>query len=186
MHGHPGLPGFLKGLLLLALMGFALIFLSGPVLALFSVLFTIFVVVFSLLLPFLVIGLLVWLPIRFLFRGRQEAVRGFYRAGQGWCRASVVPLQSGVHVCRRAYEAGRSAGRKGHDLGRLLGGVIVEAVCGALVGVLMGAIASTQYRPAETPLALGALIGGSLGMVVGVSRLMRKSAVEQQTSESAS
>ena len=63
----------LRQILFLALLGVGVVFLSGPVIAVASVVLSLVLVFGLLVLAFAVIGFLVWAPVYFLFAGRQAA-----------------------------------------------------------------------------------------------------------------
>jgi hypothetical protein len=184
---HEGL-FLLRRLSFWALIGFAVIFLIGPALALISVLFSFALIVFSTLVPLALIGFMVWLPIQAVRRKRivtWDHVRG---TGRAFCRTAVVaPVRTGVRLGHGAMSCGRQMRTKCQAVAYLVRGILVEMICGALVGVLLGAIAGTQYERLALPISLGAGIGAALGLLVAASRLrsVQQSFLDQAPEEPA-
>jgi hypothetical protein len=134
------------------------------------------------ILPFALLGALVWLVWYGLNhaveRFRQPAVREKLRAdrvmpaiGQG---ARVVGreagrvFQAGLHRCREAVPVLRATtpaiGDKMRTFLRATARLLVEISCGALLG---GLLAWFAVDPAEQTVAIGALLGAAMGFVVG-------------------
>ena len=165
-----------------ALVGFAVIFLTGPVVAVLSFIISASLFVFFFLLPFAVLGLMVWLPIRLVFGKAQAARRDLWRTGQFVGRAAIaVPARTCGHLCSRA----RGAGERMRQLTSFIGTIFVETVSGALVGALLGSIAGFQTQAWHIAVPAGAVIGTGLGVIVGASRIRRPAeALSGQVSES--
>jgi hypothetical protein len=157
---------------LLAMVGFAVIFLSGPVIGLLSVIFSLVVSVFAILLPFALVGFLIWLPIRALTSGKHLA----------WREATTTTRSVCGGVFRRSYSACRyvTSGSAGgirnlwhriHFYPRAFGGLLLEVVSGAAVGAVLGGALGMRHDTYEASIPLGVLAGATLGFVIGASRL---------------
>jgi hypothetical protein len=184
----------LQKLVVLAVVGFVALLLIGPVLVLVATLFSIGITLFSMALPFLVIGLIVWIPIRLFSSGGSTAWRDIHNAGKAMGRVTLMPLRGGAWVGHGAEFVRKGARgslsgancvldgvRRGGtwawqrrsrlvEAADFLGGLFVEGTCGAMVGLLFGGIASWQLQAGETPVWLGAAVGALLGLVVAVTR----------------
>ena len=123
--------------------------------------------VFFFLLPFALIGLMVWLPIR-AFHGKGACVRqDLVNTGKFVGRAAfVMPARTCGQICSRA----RGLGDRIHNATCFIGSIFVETVSGALVGALLGAIAGSQTQAWHLSIPAGAVIGTGLGVIVGASR----------------
>jgi hypothetical protein len=185
-----GIAFLFRRLAWLALLGFGALFLSGPVLALLSLLLALTLSLFALMLPWVLLGLVFWVPFRALSRGSRAAWQDMRENTRGLCRKAVVlPVRTGVHVYSHVAQLGKRTGDRVYGASRFAGAVIVEALSGALVGALIGALFLTiggmAPHPQTLPMVLGAAIGGFLGVVVGVSRAgWTKESLANQASES--
>jgi hypothetical protein len=171
----------------LALIGFGVVILSGPLLAVLSVLVSFGLV----LLPFVGIGLLVWLPFHYLFRERRAVLQDIHNV-----RDNLAQARGG---------AGRAIGRAITFLprmaGRLIAGVLSLAwgalrlilsttrvlielsmvtLTGALIGVIAGVLTGHDLGVAiPTNAVAGGLIGAAAGLVMLI-RERRPIAVRQR------
>jgi hypothetical protein len=137
-----------------AVLGMAAVVLSGPILAIVGI-----------LLPFALIGALVWLAWWGLGRCRDLAL--VVRRRSGWARQPAEEvLQQGLLHCRQAGSAVRERGRwlgvKVATFTRAAKRTTVEVTCAALLGAL---VAWWAVGTSGTALALGALAGALLGLL---------------------
>ena len=170
--GYLGTPVRLfRKIVFFALLGFGLIFLSGPVIALFSFILSAALVFFFVLLPFMLLGLIVWLPLRALFGSRGHARRDLVETGKLVGKAAfVMPMRTCGHVYARARCARARMRERAHTVTSFLGSILLEMISGALVGALLGAIIGLQMDALQFSIPIGAFIGSSLGLLVGASR----------------
>jgi YMGG-like Gly-zipper len=162
----------LRKIVFFALLGFGVIFLSGPVIALFSFIISAALVILFVFLPFMLLGLIVWLPLRAIFGGRGRARRDLFETGRLVGKAAfVVPLRTCGHVYARARCARVRMHERVHTVTTFLGSILLEMVSGALVGALLGAIIGLQMNALQVSIPVGAVIGSALGLVVGASRV---------------
>lgn len=150
---------------LLALLGIATVFLSGPILAVASVVLSVALVICL----FALIGLLVWAPFYALYAGGDAAVHkvgqmgralglGLAHAGRASMRAVALPPRAAWWLARQTGRLGRAAGEVG-----LVG--LSGAGFGALIGLAM---AMTQHLDPGTVVPTNALVGGAIAALVGL------------------
>jgi hypothetical protein len=173
---------FFGKLFYFALIGFIVILLAAPVLAVLSVVLSMVLAILSfalaalvIVLPFAVLGFLVWAPLQAAFSGRPIEWRQLGRICKGI-------FNNVLGIPRRAWSmmtwSGRAAHEKVSGLSSHVGVVLFETFCGALVGFMLGITAANmpaqqQYGAMAGP-GLGALIGAVLGALVGTSRIRVK------------
>jgi hypothetical protein len=141
---------------LLTVVGFLAVFLIGPVLTLVGV-----------VLPFALVGFLVWLPFRLFVQRRQVNWSGLPRkAGQVAGSILSIPVRIIAFVASLAL-----------GILRLVGGVlgfalriILPTVAGAFLFALLGAIGGVSHQDAEFRIPAAALIGAAIGLLYGVFR----------------
>jgi hypothetical protein len=146
----------LRKVALLTLLGFLIVFLIGPVLTLVGI-----------ILPFALVGLLVWVPFRLFIQKREvNWSRLPKKAGQVIRTVLTIPIRIIAYV---GYAA------KGLLL--LVAGVIgfalriiVPAVAGAFLFALLGAIGGVTHQDAEFRIPAAALIGATIGALYGAFR----------------
>ena len=141
---------------LFTLVGFLVVFLIGPVITLIGI-----------VLPFALVGLLVWLPFRLFIQRRQINWGGVpEKAGRAVRTVFMFPV--------RVVAFGLSAVL---GLLRLVGGVLgfalrilIPAVAGALLFAVLGAIGGVAHADAEFRVPAAALIGAAIGALYGAFR----------------
>jgi hypothetical protein len=171
-----------------ALIGFLVILLLGPAVALVSVLFSFAVVALTALLPLVLVGLLVSIPVRCLRRQKLVSWPGVCTKTRAVCQTAVAgPMRTGVRVCHGALQTGHRARAKCQGMMHLLGGILAEMISGALVGVLLGGLMALQTEHLTESVLASAGIGAGLGILVGASRLrwIRRSFMDQPPEEPA-
>jgi hypothetical protein len=177
---------FLGKIFSFALLGFLAILLVGPVIAVLSVFLSIVLAMLSfaiaalgILLPFAVLGFLVWAPLHALFSGRPVQWRTLGRMCKGI-------LDIVLSIPRRAWSmmtgSGKAAQEKITGLSSHIGVVLFETFCGALVGFMLGVMAGNMSAAPDIGevIGIGVLIGAILGALVGTSRIQVK---EPQSAE---
>jgi hypothetical protein len=165
-------PGcFIRKVFWLAALGFGVLFLSGPVVGIVSLVLGLFLGIASLLFPFVIIGLIVWLPIRALAKGKNPPTWSDVqeRAGVLWRGSFVVPVRTANGICRGAVTRFYGAGDRIRSGAQSLGAFFVEVFCGAAVGTLFGLMASLEH-PRQDYLIYAGSAGAVLGIGVGLSR----------------
>jgi hypothetical protein len=158
-----------------AFMGFAALLLAGPLIGIVVALFSLFVAMISVLAPFAVIGLLVWVPIRIISGNPRKALAEARQAGGTvWNSVLKPPLVRGKQICFWAGTAfGSTTGRA-----EQIGGMLKETACGAAVGALLGIAAGVGGQEVFPDAALGAAAGAVVGMFVGFTRMGWSSAAQ--------
>jgi hypothetical protein len=167
----------------LAVMGLLAMILAGPVIGVVSALFAVFCVVlslilsvFSLVFTFALIGFCIWLPIRLLCGGKTPAwkdigVKARHLCLSLWCLlcwywTHVWKCAGWVRTHGREYWQPVWTGMR--RWAWIISSVLVEAASGALVGGMLAWVANNQ---AITPaLGLGAGLGALLGIFVALLR----------------
>jgi hypothetical protein len=159
---------------LLALIGFGVIFLSGPIFAVLSVVLSILLVV----MVFAGIGFLVWFPIRLATAGSDVALDnvrdGFRAIGRGiaWCGRGIwtvvkYPAQAVGVVCRGA---GRLVGftlRLAFGTVKAASQLAVVAALGAALGAGVSLLGVGAEQELAVALPVNALAGAAIAVVVG-------------------
>lgn len=152
---------------LLTIVGFLVVFLIGPVLTLLG-----------LILPFALVGFVVWLPFRLLVQkkevnwsGLPEKAGRTVRAVLGfpvWLVRTVlaIPIRLGSYVVAAVIGLLRLAGGL---LGLALR-ILIPAVAGALIFALLGAIGGATHQDAEFRVPAAALMGAGIGALYGAFR----------------
>jgi hypothetical protein len=144
-----------RNVLLMALIGFLAIFLAGPVLALMGI-----------LLPFVLVGFIIWLGVKAIVVG--PAV-----AGRIVGKTLRTVLAGPVWVGRQAWAGlGWVAG-----LTRGFVAFVFPVVGGACAGAMLGMIGGMQHHDAEFRAPAGALIGATIGLVASAWRTKPKPTV---------
>jgi hypothetical protein len=152
-----------------ALIGLAVIFLTGPVISVVSVVISFVVVAVSLIIPAAVLGFVIWVPLRSLFGGSGAAWHDVCRTSRAIGQGIAVPVRSSVRLCRRTVQLGQQARQPAAGAASLLLGMVVEIICGALVGALLAGLAGLS---AAQPWHywFGALLGSLFGALVAITR----------------
>jgi hypothetical protein len=149
------LTAILRKLAFLALIGFLVVVLAGPILAMLGV-----------LVSFALIGLLVWMPIRTMLYGKPFE----WSQVKAVSRKLGTPVWAGCHrITGGALGHGKPVLEKVQATGRFLGMIFREAACGALVGALLGMVLGPESSVPSQPALLGAGLGALLGTLVAVS-----------------
>jgi hypothetical protein len=141
---------------LLTLVGFLVVFLIGPVITLIGV-----------VLPFALVGLLVWLPFRVFIQRRRINWSGLpEKAGRAARTVLLFPVRVVAFVLSAIF-----------GLLRLVGGllgfalrILIPAVGGALLFAVLGAIGGATHADAEFRIPAAALIGAVIGGLYGAFR----------------
>jgi hypothetical protein len=138
---------------LLTLLGFLIVFLIGPVLTLLGV-----------ILPFALVGFLVWLPFRLFVQKREVNWSGLpRRTGEVIRTVLTFPFRAGGLILSAVTGLLRLAFA-------LIGygfRILIPAVAGAFLFAVLGAIGGVTHEDAEFRIPAAALIGASLGALYG-------------------
>ncbi|HEV3261121.1 MAG TPA: hypothetical protein VG013_29990 [Gemmataceae bacterium] len=146
-----------RKLAFLTLLGFLVVVLSPAI-----------VMVLSFVVPFALIGFLVWGGFQLLVHGRQVAWQRTRAFGGGL----VAVLGGLVAAPGRVFGAARSVGRfawqKASGLGRFVGSILFQMLGGALVGGVLGVLGGLHYHDGHVRVPVGILGGALVGLVAAV------------------
>lgn len=167
MDSQPTAADVLRKVLFLALFGFLAVILAGPVIAVCSVLLSVLLTAGLVLLPFVLIGFVVWLPFQALVLGRRIEWR---RVG-----ASVQALYTGLFsvvggVFGSGFRLVKGVARRIGTAVLFLMSVALDVLGGALVGAVLGALGGLWHDDAPGRIPMGALVGAAVGFIVALTR----------------
>lgn len=163
----------LRHVLFLALLGLGVVFLSGPIIALASIVLSVVLTVGILVFVFAAIGFLVWAPAYFFYAGREAAGEriGALRRSLGGIvgqltrigvRAVVLPIRFAARLFRGGLYTAKVTGQ-------FVGEVALVGLTGAAIGAALGLTLSAMnsQNPMDV-VPLNAAVGGGIASVVGV------------------
>jgi hypothetical protein len=155
--------------LLLAVLGVLAIFLSGPIIAVLSVVLSVGVVV----LFFASVGLLVWGLFRLATVGPEAAWRGVRELAGHVARGLVQVAGFCGRVAAEGLRRAQVAWRKAGAVARFAGEIGLVTACGVVIGAGVGAVTATHSPGTGLPVAANAVLGGLIASVVGVWMAVR-------------
>jgi hypothetical protein len=158
----------------LALLGFGVIVLSGPILAVLSVLLSVGAVV----LCFALVGFMVWSIFQFAIHGQEAASRSIQamsrnathaigRFGQTCARIMAFPFKAIVWAGDALLAAIWFVILRFWLMTRFLAKTSVLTMTGVLVGAAAGVLAGMSHQNMEVTVPINALVGGVVGTLVG-------------------
>jgi hypothetical protein len=157
----------LRLILTLAAWGIVGMLLIGPVLALVGVTLGLIAMVIGILAPFVILGLLFYVPYRLLFRRDLRWQHARAASGTAW-QSPVVPP---ARWCARTVHGATAWPGLIYNRAVAVAGIVLEALCGALIGTGLGWLLASSLSRRETVLyaLLGGLAGAVLGLFVGLA-----------------
>jgi hypothetical protein len=192
MHNLQATGGVIRQVGFFALLGVAVVFLAGPVIAAVSVLFSMAMVVVS----FALVGFVVWFPIQLVTRGPEAACatvrdaaqsigKFLGRTGKAAIQALTLPAHFIGQIVSGAVRLGRRLGHFGLSAAKTLIEIGLITGTGVLVGAAVGTFISAQSHDVETTIAANALLGGGIGLLAGgAMAVLEKRKARQETSNS--
>lgn len=167
--------GVLSRLFFLTVLGFCVVILAGPVLALLSVLLSFLLVGFA----FAFVGFLVWAVVQVVVGGKQAAWRNIQDLGQAFRNTLSQFGRFALQTLRFPAGVGRAVSTGASRLGRMLWAIsrtIIRAAgeVGVMTatGLLVGGGAELIFGPKKPdhglPVPLNILLGAALGCLVGL------------------
>ena len=147
-----GAAGIFRKIALMTLIGFAVLVLSGPAIAIIAT-----------LLPFALVGGLVWLLVQGILLGPRVAaatIRNVFRLVFGG------PLW----ILKRTWAGVKWVGGTTLRLAGTALGMLVPTVTGAFLGGVLGLVGGMEHNDADFRIPAGIMIGAGIGAVAGVLR----------------
>jgi hypothetical protein len=170
----------------LALLGFGVVVLSGPILAVLSVLLSAGAVVFC----FALVGFIVWSIFQFAIHGQEAASQRIQlmthnatlavgRFGQTCAHILAFPFKVIVRVGDAFLAAIWFLMLRFWLTARFLGKTSVLTVTGVLVGLAVGVMFGVTHQNLDVAVPINAAVGGVVGTLVGAALILleRKSTV---------
>jgi hypothetical protein len=165
---------------LLALFGFGAIVLSGPILAVLSVVLSIGMVV----LAFALVGFLVWFPLRIMAVGSRVAFenvhdmgrgigRGLGHAGGGIGRLVGFPVRAVGAVAGGGLRLAGATLRMTWSTTRVVSELAAVGLAGGLAGVAM-AVVTAPHADWGVAIPTNAVVGGMIGLLTGAVLTVRE------------
>ncbi len=165
----------------LTLLGFGVVVLSGPILAVLSVLLSVGAVVFC----FALLGFIVWSIFQFAIHGQaaaseriqamsHNANQALAQFGRGCLRVVAFPVQVFVRVVDSIFLAIWFVLSRIWAMTRFLGKTSILTVTGVLVGLVAGVIVGVTHNNLEVTVPINAAVGGIVGTLVGAALILRE------------
>jgi hypothetical protein len=163
----------------LALLGFGVIVLSGPILAVLSVLLSVGAVIFC----FALVGFIVWSFFQFAIHGQEaaservqamsrNATQAMGRFARACARIMAFPFRAIVRVGDGLLGLVWLMTLRFWLMARFLGKTSVLTMTGALVGVAVGVMVGAAHQNMDVAVPLNAVIGGAVGTLVGAALIL--------------
>jgi hypothetical protein len=144
--------GVIRQLAILTLVGFLVVTLSGPALALAGV-----------LLPFALVGAGVWV----LFKAVTLGPRVAFGLAASLIRGIV---QAVLFIPRHLVSAAGVVLTKTGSAARVVGGTLAPLAIGAIIGGALGAVGGVQHNDPEIRVPVGLALGAGVGMLFALTR----------------
>jgi hypothetical protein len=170
----------------LAILGFGVIVLSGPILAVLSVLLSVGAVIFC----FALVGFIVWSFFQFAIHGQdaaseriqgmsRHATQALARFGQMSARIIAFPFKAIVRVGDALLAVVWFTMLRFWLAARFLGKTSVLTMTGVLVGAAAGVWFGMAHQNMDVTVRLNAIFGGVVGTLVGAALILmeKKSSV---------
>jgi hypothetical protein len=163
----------------LALLGFGIIILSGPILAVLSVLLSVGAVIFC----FALVGFMVWSIFQFAIHGQEaaseriqamsrHATQALARFGQVCAGVIAFPFKVIVKIGDGLLAVIWFMMLRTWLMARFLGKTSVLTLTGVLVGVAAGVVAGMAHQNMDVTVPINAAIGGAVGTLVGMALIL--------------
>ena len=163
----------------LALLGFGVIVLSGPILAVLSVLLSVGAVIFC----FALVGFIVWSVFQFAIHGQEaaseriqamsrHATQALARFGQTCARIIAFPFRAIVRVGDALLAVVWFMMLRFLLTARFLGKTSILTMTGVLVGAAAGVWFGIAHQNMDVTVPVNAVIGGAVGTLVGAALIL--------------
>lgn len=125
MNGFQATASLLRKIAFLAVVGFLVLTLTGPVIALVAAILSVIIAIVSVVLPFALIGFLVWTAFELVFGDRHLVLHRIRETGRAFYQGVVAgPLRAGAQSCRGAVNWSQTATRGAQGTAQVLGSVL--------------------------------------------------------------
>jgi hypothetical protein len=158
-----------------AAVGFVAVLLIGPVVALLSALLAMVITILAVLLPFVVIGFLVWGGFQIVSHTPRSAWNNIRQAGQDVAKVMLVtPFRVCKGACVGTANVAKGIVRRSWYTLGVAGRILLDALCGAAVGALLGSITmSDNVQESVRVIVIATALGAITGALVRVSQTRR-------------
>jgi len=141
---------------IITLVGFLVVILAGPMLTIAGI-----------LLPFAVVGLLVWIPFRGIMLWKQGGTSAVAQAAKkGVGHVFAVP----AWILGRVFGGAKWILTTAFGLVGFVLGLILPTLLGAFGGAILGIIGGMEHHDAAFRVPAGVLIGAAIGLLAGAWR----------------
>lgn len=181
MNPHQSPACALRKIVFLTVMGFGVVLLSGPILAILSVMLSLGFVA----LGFAVVGFMVWIPFRMMVVGHEGALqevhelgrgvgRGLGGAGRVTGRVLTFPARVLTAVVMGIFFVLGWMIRKTWLTTRVLLEIGLVAAAGVAGGIAVGVAGVGPAHDPELAIPMNAVLGGIIGALVGIVMMIRE------------
>ncbi len=144
--------GVVRQLAILTLVGFLVVTLSGPVLALLGV-----------FLPFALVGAGVWVLFKAVTLGPKVA----FQMAAALIRGTVNVV---LFIPKQLISAAGVVLNKTGSATRVVAGALAPLMLGAAVGGILGAVGGSQFHDPEVRVPVGLALGAGVGLLYAITR----------------
>ena len=158
-----------------AAFGFVALLLIGPAVALVSALLAVVITIFAALLPFVLIGFLVWGGYQVVSKTPASAWHNIRQAGEEVAKVMVVtPFRMCRGACVGTANLAKAVVQRSWYALGVIGRILLDAICGGAVGALLGSITmSDNAQESVRIIVIATVLGALTGAVVRVSQTRR-------------
>jgi hypothetical protein len=158
-----------------AAFGFLALLLIGPAVALVSALLAVVVSILAVMLPFVVVGFMVWGGYQIVSHTPRSAWNNIRQAGKDLAKVMLVtPFKVCKGACIGTVNVAKATVRRSWYALGVIGRILLDAVCGGAVGALLGSITLSD-NPQESVriIIIATVLGALTGAVIRVSQTRR-------------
>jgi hypothetical protein len=158
-----------------AAVGFVAVILIGPVIALLSALLAVVVTLLAVVLPFAIIGFLVWGGYQVVSQTPHSAWKNIRQAGEDMAKVLVLtPFKVCKGACVGTVNVSKAVLQRSWATLAVVGRILFDALCGGAVGALLGSITiSDNAQESVRVIVIATILGAITGAIVRVSQTRR-------------